>query len=100
MDVLRMRGEGGGALTRTADNGRCCGPYRRLQSFKWRQVCRDVPRYVPIAAGYCRTGGGGEGAFMASVTTRFLHDAAGRIKEVLGGCLIEHQRGLCQSVRA
>ena len=63
-------------------------------------MLREVSRYVPIAAGYCRTGGGGEGAFMASVTTRFLHDAAGRIKEVLGGCLIEHQRGLCQSVRA
>ena len=55
---------------------------------------------MPIAAGYCRTGGGGEGAFMASVTTRFLHDAAGRIKEVPGGCLIEQQRGLCPSVRA
>ena len=47
-----------------------------------------MPRYVPIAAGYCRTGGGGEGAFMASVTTRFLHDAAGRIKEVPDGCLV------------
>ena len=45
-------------------------------------MLREVSRYVPIAAGYCRTGGGGEGAFMASVTTRFLHDAAGRIKEV------------------
>ena len=58
----------------------------------WRQVCRDVPRYVPIAAGYCRTGGGGEGAFMASVTTRFLHDAAGRIKEVPDDCLNEQMR--------
>ena len=46
-------------------------------------MCRDVPRYAPIAAGYCRAGGGGgQGAFMASVTTRFLRDAAGRIAEV------------------
>ena len=45
-------------------------------------MLREVPRYVPIAAGYCRTGGGGEGAFMASVTTRFVHDDAGRITEV------------------
>ena len=87
----------------------CCGRQRAARTFQnrtvdhlhaCRQVCRDVPRYVPIAAGYCRTGGGGEGAFMASVTTRFLHDAAGRIKEVPGGCLIEQQRGLCPSVRA
>ena len=55
--------------------------YNNLQTF-CKQTLREVPRYVPIAAGYCRTGGGGEGAFMASVTTRFLHDAAGRIKEV------------------
>ena len=45
-------------------------------------MLREVSRYVPIAAGYCRTGGGGEGAFMASVTTRFVHDDAGRITEV------------------
>jgi hypothetical protein len=59
------------------------------------QGSQDIPRYVPIAADYCRGGagigeaggaGGGGGsaraAFLASVTTRFLRDEAGRIREV------------------
>ena len=65
------------------------------------QIAQDIPRYVPIAADYCRSapggrgagdGGGGEaggdeggeagGAFLASVTTRFLREEAGRIREV------------------
>ena len=62
------------------------------------QIAQDIPRYVPIAADYCRSApggrgaGGGEGAggssgaagavFLASVMTRFLRDEAGRILEV------------------
>ena len=58
------------------------------------QVSQDIPRYVPIAADYCRGAGIGEAgganggggwagaAFLASMTTRFLRDEAGRIREV------------------
>ena len=44
------------------------------------QVSHHVPRYVPLTAGYAVTRGGE--AFMASVTSRFLRDSEGQIKEV------------------
>ena len=44
------------------------------------QTAQEVPRYVPIAVDHCSPGT--RGAFMASVTTRFLRDAVGNVREV------------------
>jgi hypothetical protein len=74
------------------------------------QVAQDIPRYVPIAADYCRSIPGGRGAgigdgyaaggaFLASVTTRFLRDEAGRIREVgWGRRLNDIQRSFDQCI--